>query len=109
MSSSTSPDRAARPPRRTAAPLAVPAAGFAPWAFVAGLTAGALVAGSPADALACPVCFAAANERVLASYYASAAVLTAMPFVLASAVGGWLALRHRRRRHARPRRAEGSA
>jgi hypothetical protein len=48
----------------------------------------ALAALGPAVATACPVCFGATSERVLHSYYATAAALTLLPLML---VGGFLA------------------
>lgn len=44
----------------------------------------------PAPAFACPVCFAAADPRVLTSYYAATAILTLVPLGLIAALGAWL-------------------
>jgi hypothetical protein len=44
----------------------------------------------PAVGTACPVCFGAASERVLHSYYATAAALTVLPLVLVGGFVAWL-------------------
>jgi hypothetical protein len=49
-----------------------------------------LAAVGPAAATACPVCFGATSERVLHSYYATAAVLTLMPLLLMCGFIVWL-------------------
>ena len=51
----------------------------------------ALAVAAPAVASACPVCFGAAGERVLHSYYVTAAVLTLLPLLLVCGFIAWLA------------------
>jgi hypothetical protein len=46
---------------------------------------------TPAAAVACPVCFSAASERVLHSYYGTAVALTLLPLLLVGAFVAWLA------------------
>jgi hypothetical protein len=58
-------------------------------------TAYALAAGAPATALACPSCFAGSSQRVLETYYLTAAVLTALPLALVATVVVWLYRRSR--------------
>lgn len=59
----------------------------------------------PGVALACPVCFSAANEKVLSAYHFTAALMTLLPLVILGSIAGWL---HRRFRACRPEfRADG--
>jgi hypothetical protein len=48
----------------------------------------------PALAAACPACFSAVNERVLETYYLTAAFMSVLPLVIAAAFALWLR-RHR--------------
>jgi hypothetical protein len=50
----------------------------------------ALAALAPTTATACPVCFGATSERVLHSYYATAAALTVLPLLLVGGFVLWL-------------------
>ena len=50
---------------------------------------------SPGAGYACPVCFTAANERVLHSYYGTAVVLTLLPLLIVGGFVVWLARRSR--------------
>lgn len=64
----------------------------------------------PAQAVACPMCFASSSKGVLQQFYATAAGLTVLPFVLV--VGVALYIRHLRRRGPSPpgpRLAQGDA
>ena len=47
----------------------------------------------PVAAVACPVCFSAANGRVLEMYYLTAALMTLLPLAVLGTVAVWL--RHR--------------
>ena len=57
--------------------------------------AAAFVALLPGAAVACPVCFSAADQRVLDAYYLSAAVMGSLPFLVIGAMGVWLHQRFR--------------
>jgi hypothetical protein len=49
----------------------------------------------PAVALACPVCFSAANEKVLSAYHFTAALMTLLPLAILGSIIAWLYLRFR--------------
>lgn len=62
------------------------------------LAVAALIVLSPALALACPVCFAAAGSRAYLAYYVSTVLLSTMPFALiGAAIGAAYLLRNRRK------------
>ena len=51
---------------------------------------GAAVVLLPELALACPVCFSAASERVFHTYYLTAVVMTLLPVAIVALFAGWL-------------------
>ncbi len=58
--------------------------------------------GNPATA--CPNCFSSASEKVLHTYYISAAFLSLLPFSVVALVSIWL---YRQRRHFSHSKSEG--
>jgi|GEM_PF-1211599 len=59
------------------------------------LMAAALVVWAPETAWGCPVCFAA-EQRQLTAYFATAVLLSLLPFVLAGAITWWIRREARR-------------
>lgn len=57
---------------------------------------GALVMLLPRLALACPICFSAANEHVLRTYYLTALFMTLLPLVMVGVLAAWLRQRFKR-------------
>ncbi|HMI90440.1 MAG TPA: hypothetical protein VK509_03710 [Polyangiales bacterium] len=57
------------------------------------LSAAGLVLGTPALALACPVCFNAKNEAARIAFLATTVFLTALPLFLIGGTITWLARR----------------
>lgn len=49
-----------------------------------------------AEVLACPKCYGATGAGTLKGFYWSAAILTALPFVVVATVAGWVAWTARR-------------
>lgn len=54
------------------------------------LFAAASVTLLPTLAFACPVCFATGDERVVHSYYITAALMSLLPVVIVAVFAGWL-------------------
>ena len=49
-----------------------------------------LILAVPAAAAACPVCFSGVSERVLETYYRTAAAMTLLPLIVVGVLGVWL-------------------
>ena len=59
-----------------------------PWRLGGGLAGLLLLHASPL--LACPVCLAATNARVLHTYYLTAVLLLLLPLAVLASIAGWL-------------------
>ena len=62
---------------------------------------------TPSSGVACPLCLAAAGERVVQTYLFSAAIMSLMPLLIVTVIGVWLRKRLRAQNEEEPTAAVG--